>query len=50
MAHGSIQEFDPAKELANDFQQCFEFYCLENNIKADDEAHIARKKAFLSQY
>jgi len=28
-----------------DFQQRFEFYCLPNNIKADDEAQIARKKA-----
>ena len=45
MAHGSIQESDPAKELVKDFQQRFEFYCLENNIKANDEAQIARKKA-----
>ena len=28
-----------------DFQQRFDFYCLPNNIKADDEAQIARKKA-----
>ena len=45
MAHCSIWEFDPAKELVNDFQQHFEFYCLVNSVKADDEAQIARKKA-----
>jgi len=28
-----------------DFQQWFEFYYLANNIKADNEAQIARKKA-----
>ena len=45
MAHGNIREFDPAKESVEDFQQRFEFYCLANNIKSDDEAQIAWKKA-----
>ena len=45
MAHGNIREFDPTKESIEDFQQCFEFYCLANNIKTEDEAQIARKKA-----
>ena len=45
MAHGNVREFDPAKESMEDFQQRFEFYCLANNIKADDEAQITRKKA-----
>ena len=44
MAHGNVREFDPAKESMEDFQQRFEF-CLANNIKADDEAQITRKKA-----
>jgi len=38
MARGSVEEFDPAKESVEDFQQRFEFYCLANNIKAEDEA------------
>jgi len=45
MADGSVKEFDPAKEWVEDFQQCFEFYCLASNIKAYDKAQIARKKA-----
>ena len=43
MAHGNVREFDPAKESMEDFQQRFEFYCLANNIKADDEAQITSK-------
>ena len=31
-----------------DFQQCFEFYCVANNIKTEDEAQIARKKALFA--
>ena len=38
-------EFDLAKESVEDFKQLFEFYCLANNIKAEDDAQIARKKA-----
>ena len=45
MAHGNIREFDPAKESVEDFKQRFEFYCLANNIKAEDDTQIARKKA-----
>ena len=45
MAHGHIKEFDSAKETIEDFRQRFEFYCTANNIKAEDEAQQARKKA-----
>ena len=45
MAHGHIKEFDIAKEAIEDFRQSFEFYCTANNIKAEDEAQQARKKA-----
>ena len=45
MAHGHIKEFDPTKETIDDFRQRFEFYCTANNIKSDDEAQQARKKA-----
>ena len=44
MAHGHIKEFDLAKETI-DFRQRFEFYCTANNIKAEDEAQQACKKA-----
>ena len=45
MAHGHIKEFDSTKETVDDFRQRFEFYCAANNIKSDDEAQQARKKA-----
>ena len=45
MAHGHIKEFDPTKEIIDDFRQRFEFYCTVNNIKSDDEAQQACKKA-----
>ena len=45
MAHGHIKEFDSTKETVDDFRQHFEFYCAANNIKSDDEAQQARKKA-----
>ena len=45
MAHGHIKEFDSAKETVDDFHQRFEFYCTANNIKSDDEAQQACKKA-----
>jgi len=45
MAQGHIKEFDSVKETIEDSRQCFEFYCTANNIKAEDEAQQARKKA-----
>ena len=45
MAHGHFREFDVAKETIEDFHQCFEFYYQANNIKSEDEAQLARKKA-----
>jgi len=45
MADGHIKEFDSAKETIEDFRQCFEFYCMANNIKAEDEPQQAQKKA-----
>ena len=38
----AVFEFDL---VVKNFQQRFEFCCLANNIKVDDEAQIARKKA-----
>ena len=45
MAHGHIKEFDPMQETIDNFRQHFEFYCTANNIKSEDEAQQARKKA-----
>ena len=44
MAHGTLREFDTTKESIEDFCHRFEFYCLANNIKDDDEAQQNRKK------
>ena len=45
IAQGHIREFDSAKETIEDFHQRFEFYCQANNIKSEDEAQLAHKKA-----
>ena len=45
IAHGHIKEFDSTKETVDDFRQRFKFYCAANNIKSDDEAQQAHKKA-----
>ena len=45
MAHGHIKEFDSTKETVDDFRQRFKFYCAANNIKSDNEAQQAHKKA-----
>ena len=45
MAYGHIKEFNSTKETIDDFHQRFEFYCAANNIKSDDEAQQAHKKA-----
>ena len=45
MSHWHIREFESTKETVDDFHQRFEFYCAANNIKSEDEAQQARKKA-----
>ena len=45
MAYSTLREFDSKKEVIEDFQQRFEFYCLANYIKDGDEAQRNRKKA-----
>ena len=45
MSHWHIKEFESTKETVDDFCQCFEFYCVANNIKSEDEAQQACKKA-----
>ena len=45
MAHGSFREFDHRKESIEDFRERFEFYCLANNIRDDEENRRQRKKA-----
>ena len=45
MAHRHIKEFDLTKETIDNFRQRFKFYCAANNIKSDDEAQQACKKA-----
>ena len=45
IAHTHIREFDAAKETIEDFHQRFEFYCQANEMKSEDEAQLARKKA-----
>ena len=45
MAHGNLREFDPKKESIEDFRERFDFYCLANNIRENNEENIRRKKA-----
>ena len=45
MAHGNLREFDPKKELIEDFHERFDFYCLANNIHDNNEENLRRKKA-----
>ena len=44
MAHVNLREFDLKKESIEDFKECFEFYCLANNVKGEGE-YARRKKA-----
>lgn len=37
MAHGNLREFDPKKESIEDFYERFEFYCVANGIRGDNE-------------
>ena len=45
MAYGHIKEFDSTKQTEDEFCQRFKFYFAANNIKPNDEAQQARKKA-----
>lgn len=45
MAHGSLKEFDPAKESIEDFRERFDLYCLANNIRGENADAVHRKKA-----
>ena len=45
MAHGNLREFDPKKESIEDFRERFNFYCLANNIRDNNEENLRRKKA-----
>ena len=40
MAHGILREFDLVKQSIEDFRECFDFYCLANNIRDGGEAAI----------
>ena len=42
MALGNLRKFDPKKESVEDFYECFEFFCVANNIRGDN---ADRKKA-----
>ena len=38
MGYGSLREFDPKKELVEDFHEHFKFYCMANGIRDDNAA------------
>lgn len=49
MVHGSLQEFDLAKEWIYNFIVRFEFYCTANNFRGEGE-HARKKKSIAYSY
>ena len=43
MAHGVLKEFDPAKELIENFKERFKFYCVANKLRMTVMTSDARK-------